>query len=148
VNRFAATTSTVPRWAYLTSTAAASIALCGCGAAAATGTISPPRTAPTAPARAVLSGTIAICSGLPYSMLPPAARPPKLFSAPATVILRHGAAVVARERVGRNQPYHFAAVPPGRYVVRAWYTGGNVSTAQAVTVASDTVVRDLPNVCK
>ncbi|HEY0717438.1 MAG TPA: carboxypeptidase-like regulatory domain-containing protein [Streptosporangiaceae bacterium] len=109
----------------------------------------PVANAPAAPSRAVLTGTIAICSGLPYSMLLPANRPPKFFSAPATVVLRHGATVVARERVGRNQPYHFAAVPPGRYVVRAWYTGGNVSTFRAVTVAGDAAVRaDLPNLCR
>jgi hypothetical protein len=114
----------------------------------------------------VLTGNIDLCSGLPVTMLPPDDRPPKLFSAAATVVLLHGpvhwqaaragterlvfpSAVVAREQVSRNQPYRFAGVRPGRYVVRAWYAGGNAWTFRDMTLRPGGAVHaDLPNLCK
>jgi hypothetical protein len=57
-------------------------------------------------------------------------------------------AVAARERVSQNQEFRLDHLAPGRYVILADYTGGNVSTFLDVSVAPGKVAEvDLPNTC-
>jgi hypothetical protein len=123
---------------------------------------SPALSARAAPAGAV-TGYIQPCNalGIPLHTSTGAL----LFSAAATVeALRgqehwmpvgHGtwllvlpALVAARESVAQNQQFRFGHLAPGRYVIRARYSGGNVSTYLNVLVAAGKVVDvDLPNIC-
>jgi hypothetical protein len=58
------------------------------------------------------------------------------------------AVVAARERVSQNQKFRLDHLAPGRYVILAAYTGGNVSTSLDVSVAPGKVAEvDLPNTC-
>jgi hypothetical protein len=170
VNRFRAGASAHHRPALLTGPvllAGVLLAVGGCSSARPAGHPASGPAGTGGPADSgVLTGNIDLCSGLPDSMQPPDDRPPKLFSAAATVVLLRGpahwqaarpgpqrlvfpSAVVAREQVSRNQLYRFAGVRPGRYIVRAWYAGGNTWTFRDMTLRPGAAVHaDLPDLCK
>jgi hypothetical protein len=123
---------------------------------------SPPLRAPAGPAGTV-TGYIQPCNALGIPLHTSSGTP--LFSAAATVeALRgvehvkpagHGtwllvlpAPVAAQESVAQNQQFRFGHLAPGRYVIRARYSGGNVSTYLSVLVAAGKVADvDLPNIC-
>jgi hypothetical protein len=123
---------------------------------------SPPLSAGAVPTGAV-TGYIQPCNGLGIPLHTSTGA--LLFSATVTVeALRgqeylkpvgHGtwllvlpALVAAQESVTQNQQFRFGHLAPGRYVIRARYSGGNVSTYLNVLVAAGKVVDvDLPNTC-
>jgi hypothetical protein len=116
-----------------------------------------------AAATGAVTGYVQPCSGL---LLPPGpaagARP---LSAAATVVALPGkeylkpagrgrydtvfpAAVAARARVRQDQRFRLGGLSPGRYVILARYTGGNVITWLDVSVtAGGTDDVALPNGC-
>jgi hypothetical protein len=145
------------------STVAAAIVLLAVFAVRWPATIqSPPRSARAVPTGAV-TGYIQPCNalGIPLHTSTGAL----LFSAAATVeALRgrehwkpvgHGTwllvlpvSVAARESVAQNQQFRLGHLAPGRYVIRARYSGGNVSTYLTVLVGPGKVADvDLPNIC-
>lgn len=111
-----------------------------------------------------VTGYIQPCQGLPIPLY--ASTGARLFSAAATVEALGGqeylkpvgdgtyrvvlpTVVAARERVSQNQKFRLDHLAPGRYVILAQYTGGNVSTSLDVSVAPGKVAEvDLPNACK
>ena len=110
-----------------------------------------------------VTGYIQPCQGILVPLYTSAGA--RLFSAAATVEALRGreylkplgggsyrmvfpAVVAARERVSQNQKFRFYHLSPGRYVIQAQYTGGNVSTWLDVSVAAGrTADVDLPNRC-
>jgi hypothetical protein len=123
----------------------------------------PSRALPWVAGTGAVTGYIQPCSGLGSPMYTSTGA--RLFSAAAVVEARPGqtsvkpvghgvyqmvlpTVVVARERVGQNQRFRLGNLVPGRYVILARYTGGNVSTLLEVTVAPGQVAEvDLPNTC-
>jgi hypothetical protein len=111
-----------------------------------------------------ITGYIQPCQGLPFPLY--ASTGARLFSAAATVEALSGqeylkpagdgtyqvvlpTVVAERERVSQNQKFRLDHLAPGRYVILAQYTGGNVSTSLDVSVAPGKVAEvDLPNTCK
>jgi hypothetical protein len=127
-------------------------------------TSSPPsRALPWVEGTGTVTGYIQPCSGLGSPMYTSTGA--RLFSAAAVVEalpgqtnskpIGHGvyqlvlpAVVAARERVAQNQQFRLGNLVPGRYVILARYTGGNVSTLLEVSVTPGQVAEvDLPNTC-
>ena len=110
-----------------------------------------------------VTGYIQPCDGLGVPLYTSTGA--RLFSAAATVKALRGreylkplgggsyrvvfpAVLAARERVSQNQQFRLDHLAPGRYVILAEYTGGNVSTSLDVSVAPGKVAEvDLPNTC-
>lgn len=110
-----------------------------------------------------VTGYIQPCQGLPFPLYTSTGA--RLFSSAATVEALPGreylrpvgdgifrlvlpTVVAARERVSQNQQFRLDHLPPGRYVILADYTGGNVRTSLDVSVAPGKVAEiDLPDTC-
>ncbi len=111
-----------------------------------------------------VTGYIQPCQGLPFPLH--ASTGARLFSAAATVEALGGqeflkpvgdgtyrvvlpTVVAARERVSQNQKFLLDHLAPGRYVILAQDTAGNMSTSVDVSVTPGKVAEvDLPNTCK
>jgi cell wall-associated NlpC family hydrolase len=111
-----------------------------------------------------VTGYIQPCSGTGFPV--DASTGARLFSAAALVEALPGqeywktaadgtyrvvlpAVVASRERVSQNEAFELDDLAPGRYVILAQYTGGNMSTHVNVSVAPGQVVTvDLPDTCK
>jgi hypothetical protein len=124
----------------------------------------PVRAMPWVEQTGAVTGYIQPCQGLPFPLH--ASTGARLFSAAATVEALSGqeylkpagdgtyrvvlpTVVAERERVSQNQKFRLDHLAPGRYVILAQYTGGNVSTSLDVAVAPGKVAEvDLPNTCK
>ena len=122
------------------------------------------RTLPWVVQTGTVTGYIQPCQGLPFPLY--ASTGARLFSAAATVEALSGqeypkpagdgiyrmvlpTVVAARERVSQNQKFRLDHLSPGRYVILAQYTRGNVSTSLDVSLAPGQVAEvDLPNTCK
>jgi hypothetical protein len=123
----------------------------------------PIRTVPLVPGTGAVTGYIQPCSGLgtPEHTSTGAV----LFSAAAIVEALPGhehwkplgggnyqqvlpTVVAARDRVSQNQQFWLGDLAPGRYVILARYTPGDMSTFLDVSVAPGQMVKvDLPNRC-
>jgi len=124
----------------------------------------PGRALPWAVETGAVTGYIQPCSGTGFPV--DASTGERLFSAAALVEALPGQehperaadgtyrvvlpdVVTSRERVSQNEAFELDDLAPGRYVILAQYTGGNVSTHVDVSIASGQVVMVvLPNTCK
>jgi len=145
------------------STVVAAILLLAAFAGLRPATVQPPPLSARAVPTGAVTGYIQPCNGLGIPLHTSTGA--LLFSAAATVeALRgqehlkpvgHGtwllvlpAVVAEQESVTQNQQFRFGHLAPGRYVIRARYSGGNVSTYLNLLVAAGKVVDvDLPNTC-
>jgi hypothetical protein len=111
-----------------------------------------------------VSGYIQPCQGLPFPLY--ASTGARLFSSAATVEALSGqkylkpvgdgtyrvvlpTVVAEQDRVSQNQKFRLDHLAPGRYLILAQYTGGNVTTSLDVSVAPGQATEvDLPNTCK